>query len=241
MSMIVYKATSPSGKVYIGLTTQKLSYRQKCHKHLALKTKKKNKFYSAIRKYGYDNIKWEIIYTTNNHKELLKKEQEFIKLYNSQINGYNITNGGEGTLGVIPWCKGKKYKISETARKSLAYRRKPVISINLITKEILEFDSRKSCSEKLNLIYEAVKTSIRLKQTLHGYRIINKKDFNINNKDLFNPKIIGNSIQFDITNGISIEKMTSINNLCRFLKISERAARNMYYKNKEINGWKLCL
>jgi DNA invertase Pin-like site-specific DNA recombinase len=54
------------------------------------------KLTNAINKYGFDSIKWEIIYETNDINILNKKEIEFIIKYDSVKNGYNITNGGDG-------------------------------------------------------------------------------------------------------------------------------------------------
>jgi hypothetical protein len=49
----------------------------------------------AIRKYGPDNIKWEIIYECSNVEEMNQKEKEFITLYKSTEHeyGYNMVCG----------------------------------------------------------------------------------------------------------------------------------------------------
>lgn len=55
----VYKHTTPSGKVYIGITGRAVEKRWENGSGY-----KSNKyFYSAIKKYGWDNIKHEIVCT----------------------------------------------------------------------------------------------------------------------------------------------------------------------------------
>lgn len=95
----VYKHTAPNGKVYIGIT---------CHQDNIIRRfgqngegyKTQRKFYRAIQKYGWDNFKHEIL-----EKDLTslddanEREQYYIELFDSHHNGYNSTDGGDGTLG----------------------------------------------------------------------------------------------------------------------------------------------
>ena len=88
----VYKHTSPSNKVYIGITSQKPEYRWRngngYKSHLY--------FYNAILKYGWNNFKHEILFDNLTKEEAEQKEIELIALYksNQQKYGYNIANGG---------------------------------------------------------------------------------------------------------------------------------------------------
>ena len=102
-SGIIYKYTSPSGKSYIGQTTSSIKRKSK---HRRESRFLKTKFAAAIRKYGFENFKYEILFQseqlTNPQelKELLNiKEIEFISLYDSINNGYNLSIGGKGCLG----------------------------------------------------------------------------------------------------------------------------------------------
>lgn len=114
--MIIYKATFPNGKSYIGKTTKTLEERIKQHKSDS-KRHKNYAFYNAMNKYGFDCIQWEIIDdTAKNEAELSQKEIYWIKYYNTYIhannsNGYNTTLGGEGVSGL---------KYSEEAKKNLS-------------------------------------------------------------------------------------------------------------------------
>jgi len=103
---IVYKATSPSGKVYIGITITTLKERIRTHLR-GVEKGSKIPFHEAIRKYKLKNIKWEIIARAKTWDELCKLETKYIKLYDSYNNGYNLTLGGDGTFGLKhdeEWC-----------------------------------------------------------------------------------------------------------------------------------------
>lgn len=107
---IIYKHTSPSGKVYIGQTCKKPIERWNGGRGY----KRSPHFYSAILKYGWDNIKHEIITTYLTKKEADWVEKYLIAYYHSTDNryGYNITKGGEGSYG-YRCSEEKKKKIGE--------------------------------------------------------------------------------------------------------------------------------
>jgi group I intron endonuclease len=87
----VYKHTSPSGKIYIGITSQKPEKRwQNGNKY------KGQTFYRAIKKYGWENINHEILFTGLTEKEACEMEQYLIEKYDCiEPKGYNGTHGGE--------------------------------------------------------------------------------------------------------------------------------------------------
>jgi group I intron endonuclease len=91
---MIYKITSPIGKVYIGRTNN-FSDRLAQHKHCALTKKQKNSLYKAIRKYGWDNMTKEIICEVDS-KDAQRIEEELILAYNSVRKGYNDTFIGGG-------------------------------------------------------------------------------------------------------------------------------------------------
>lgn len=90
---IVYKHVSPSKKIYIGITSQDPYKRWK--KGEGYKTQP---FYRAIKKYGWDNISHEILFTNLTEDEATQKESDLIKLYKSYSPkyGYNIKIYSEG-------------------------------------------------------------------------------------------------------------------------------------------------
>lgn len=119
---IVYKHTTPSNKVYIGITCKTPKERWGLNGSRYIKN---NHFYNAILKYGWDNIKHEILYTDLSKQEACNKEIELIKEYNSTDDryGYNQSTGGEyGAIGVI-FTKERRNNIS----KALKNRKKSKI------------------------------------------------------------------------------------------------------------------
>ena len=104
----VYKHTSPSGKVYIGITCQELRRRFMNGRGY----KQCPRIANAIKKYGWDNFKHEILFEGLTKEEAEKKEIELIQKYKSNDKrfGYNIDNGGN-TSGTH--SEATKRKISE--------------------------------------------------------------------------------------------------------------------------------
>lgn len=108
MGYTVYKLTSPSNKVYIGITSRSVKERWqdgKGYGHCILMNR-------AIKKYGWENIRKEILFTDLGEKEAKDTEIKLIAEYQSNDgkHGYNITKGGDGTRGVI---------VSEETRQKL--------------------------------------------------------------------------------------------------------------------------
>lgn len=98
---LVYKATAPSGKVYIGLTSRGLDWRKEQHYRHAASPKSRTKHTHmgrALLKYG-KRIQWEVLKDQISSLEAAWKwEQHFIAFYkaNDPSYGYNATKGGEG-------------------------------------------------------------------------------------------------------------------------------------------------
>ena len=78
---------------YIGFDSR-WPKRQQTHKR---ESQKNNniKFYNAIKKYGWDNFVWEVIYQSLDGEYCLNVMEEFfINEFDSIKNGYNIASGG---------------------------------------------------------------------------------------------------------------------------------------------------
>lgn len=95
-SYCVYKHTSPSGKIYIGIT------KQKPHKRWSRGNGyRTNEYFSrAIKKYGWDNFSHEIILDGLTEQEACEIEKELISRYRStdERYGYNHSTGGDNTF-----------------------------------------------------------------------------------------------------------------------------------------------
>lgn len=89
----VYKHTSPNGKVYIGITIQSDPNRRWQN---GIGYRSQVRFYRAIKKYGWENFKHEILLTGLSKTEAEQVEIQKIKEYRSTDPrfGYNIENGG---------------------------------------------------------------------------------------------------------------------------------------------------
>lgn len=88
----VYKHTTPNGKAYIGITSINPLRRWKNGQGY----NRQERFFRAIIKYGWENIKHEILFAGLSKEEAEAKEIELIALYktNKPDYGYNIANGG---------------------------------------------------------------------------------------------------------------------------------------------------
>lgn len=94
----VYKHTCPNGKVYIGITCKNPYVRWRNN---GAGYKRQKYFYNAILKYGWDNIKHEILCEGLSKEEACQKEIELIAYYksNQRDYGYNKSIGGEINCG----------------------------------------------------------------------------------------------------------------------------------------------
>lgn len=95
---IIYKYTSPSGKIYIGQTIDEHKRR---NKFFNLKESYAGAYINnARKKYGPENFKYEVLVTTD-QSNLDRLEKYYIKLFKSDCKefGYNLTIGGGGTMG----------------------------------------------------------------------------------------------------------------------------------------------
>lgn len=92
-SYIVYKHTSPSNKVYIGITRFDPKYRWLNN---GRGYRSQSVFFNAIIKYGWINFKHEILYDNLSERDALDKEEELIREYKSYDRryGYNVSLRG---------------------------------------------------------------------------------------------------------------------------------------------------
>lgn len=91
----IYKITNIiNQKIYIGKTEFSIDKRFSEHCRDAFKKdKEKRPLYAAMRKYGIENFRIEMIEETDSPEE---QEIYWIEYYGSFKNGYNATKGGDG-------------------------------------------------------------------------------------------------------------------------------------------------
>lgn len=164
---IVYKYTSPSGKVYIGQTTREV-YRRRMWFGSGRHTGGNSKIDRARKKYGPENFIYGILiknyYSSieSATEDLNRWETYYIGYYDSYRNGYNCTLGGDGSRGYKPTVE-TRVNIS----KSLKGKKKPVgfgtkVSVNM--KGVPKSDS---CKRKLSKARKSIAKQI-LQFTLEG-------------------------------------------------------------------------
>ena len=119
MNWTVYRHITPNGKSYIGITSKKPRKRWLNGKGY----NPKFPFGKAIEKYGWENIKHEILDTNLTEYEAKCLEEYYIFSYRTYVgfsdcNGYNCTLGGDGQVGF-------KFDESTIKRMSEATKGKP--------------------------------------------------------------------------------------------------------------------
>ena len=104
---ILYRHTYPSDKVYIGITSRRNpNWRWNNGRgYTACRY-----FYNAIIKYGWDNIRHEVLIDKLEEDTAKRLEIELIRHYKNLGISYNITSGGEG----------RKAPLSEEHKKKLS-------------------------------------------------------------------------------------------------------------------------
>ena len=97
MAYSVYLHTFPNGKRYVGVTRQNPLNRW----NNGYGYRNQKLIFRAILKYGWDNIKHEVLFSNLSKKEAEEKEIELIALYKSDNPqyGYNILRGGDISRG----------------------------------------------------------------------------------------------------------------------------------------------
>ena len=129
---IIYSYTNLiNGKKYIGQTINP-QQRYNAHKSASLNENDQeynSAFHRAIRKYGWENFRYEILNETDNIELLNELEIFYIDFYQTKVpNGYNVLDGGknckhpmsETTKDKLRWSHGKLTK-DEVIILRLAY------------------------------------------------------------------------------------------------------------------------
>jgi predicted GIY-YIG superfamily endonuclease len=95
----LYLCTFKNGKSYVGITN---NYKNRVYQHLwqSKKSKVKLPFHKALAKYK-DSAVWSVLHTELTLDQARDLEKTEILAHNSKLeaNGYNCTEGGEGTSG----------------------------------------------------------------------------------------------------------------------------------------------
>lgn len=143
---LIYKCQClKTNKCYIGQTIRSLELRKKQHIQNSLSDKAGDyncAFHQAIREFGEDCFKWSIVVHVQAEDEndlaesLNELEWYYIKKYNSFIDGYNMSRGGDGNC-------------IKPARIIVAY--------NVTGEKLREFDSIDSAAREMQIHDSTIK------------------------------------------------------------------------------------
>lgn len=153
---IIYKYTSPSGKVYIGQTINEKERRTKFLNQDA--DYAGPKINAARQKYGVNNFEYVVLFKVESFikSEVLEildqKEVQYIEMFDSFYNGYNSTKGGgnmyersEETCKKLSESVTNYYKTHESAVA------RPVLQYSIFGDFIREWKSAREAALELNL------------------------------------------------------------------------------------------
>lgn len=115
----IYLITSPSGKHYVGQSKVSVNKKKYWYSLLETKDTTDRKIVNAIRKYSWNNMKFDIIEQNDNwtKEELNSREIYWIQYYNSVQLGYNMTSGGDGVDTVCARNNALKHHATMTEEK----------------------------------------------------------------------------------------------------------------------------
>lgn len=117
-----------NGKKYVGVSRRTPDLRWKEHVAVSRSTTTQRKMavHHAMSKYGIDQFVLTTIDTATTVSEMMEKERQWIVSLDSKRNGYNNTDGGEGTYGVTQEVRDKMRQshlgvpLSETHRNGIS-------------------------------------------------------------------------------------------------------------------------
>lgn len=134
---IIYRATNiKNGKVYIGQTIRTLGIRKSHHFTCSRNRLDNICFHNALRKYGKDSFRWEVLDKALSREELDLLEKKYIIKYDSINNGYNVLDGGSSHSGLfgddnprygikMPYEMRKRIGDAQRGKKGYWFGKKP--------------------------------------------------------------------------------------------------------------------
>ena len=137
-------------KLYIGQTVHNLAYRKQRHLN---DTRRgcTQAFHMAIRKYGESSFSWRVLEDEVPNEELNDLEILYIDLFGTYLQDYyNVTMGGESSLGFFPSEETrKKMSMSALNKPPMTDETKRLIAIASTGRVFTEEAKRKSSATKM--------------------------------------------------------------------------------------------
>ncbi len=207
--MLIYKATFPNKKSYIGQTICSLKKRIKEHKYSSFKLLSSAYFHNAIRKYGCKNIQWEILEDNIQNEKLLNERETFniIKYDTFMPNGYNMDLGGNNHFNRI---------VTEQTANKIREKRIGTHHTEETKKKIGDGNRNKIVSQK-------TRERIRLMN-------LNKHGIEHNSWKFF--------YKFINPSGVEYKNITNLKGFCLNNKLNADTIRSYFSENRKIyKGW----
>lgn len=190
----IYKVTNKiNGKIYIGQTIQSVKDRwyRHCGKSGISKAELNTHFKRAILKYGKENFTVETIEVCDSTR-LNDREKFYISYYNSYINGYNSTIGGQGG--------SKPFKTSEEDETQIISLYNYGFSLREIGREFnLDKTTVKGVLVRHNISIRTTRT-YKLSST-DRINIMNDLDLGLSRKEIINKYNISKSYLSQLITG----------------------------------------
>lgn len=190
----LYVHTTPNGKKYVGITSQKPTVRW--HNGCGYKG---TYFSRAIMKYGWENISHEVLFSDLSKEDAVKMEREYIQKLGTtnRDKGYNLSLGGD--LPSNNMADEEAYRLSQSKKshdawnsRADSYQNKshgkpPRNMENKYKKEVLQYDTEgnlvavhesiAACAEALGVTKMPVSDTCNGKaKTCKGYVLRFKDD-----------------------------------------------------------------
>lgn len=131
----VYCLTSPSGKRYVGIAVRALrsGILTRFRNYKKLDCADQPRLFNALKKYGWDSFKKEVVLLTDDRERAGRIEKQLIALWglNNPARGYNITVGGDGVVGAVhaPWTEERKRAHGAKVRAWYASHTNPQLGV----------------------------------------------------------------------------------------------------------------
>jgi hypothetical protein len=148
MKYKIYKITNlVNGKIYIGSTIRTMAKRWSGHL-TDVKKGSQAYFHKAIRKYGPDQFKYEVIFVVIDRSRLEELESYFIELYNSKVEhiGYNQHDpilGNSLYVGEMmkkEWSDPNK-KAARIESMVSGSKKQPLVAVNIDNGSVIRYES----------------------------------------------------------------------------------------------------
>lgn len=152
---VVYCHTAPNGKKYIGITRQKPTKRWNNGKGYYYNIH----FNRAIKKYGWDNFRHEIIAENLTQEEASETEKKYIAKYNTTNPkyGFNITTGGEKGYQLTDDCLHKLSKAHKKLNKDGRNKKRNIGGANPCAKVVYQYTKQGTFIAEYSSVSEAAR------------------------------------------------------------------------------------